>query len=79
MHGSCSLYLITTILSVALDVSYIGITKSVVFSRWPIVRHIRPTNTGALWKCKYLRGGGLVAGIPNSAFIRMELKAKMID
>lgn len=33
MHGSCPFYFITTILLVALDIGYVGITKSVVFSR----------------------------------------------
>ena len=41
MHDSCSFYFITTMLWVALDVGYISIAKSVVFSRWATVRHMR--------------------------------------
>ena len=41
IHDSCSFCFITTMLWVALDISYISIAKSVVFSRWATVRHMR--------------------------------------
>lgn len=41
MHDSCSFYFITTMLWVALDIGYISIAKSMVFSRLATVRHMR--------------------------------------
>ena len=61
MHGSCSFYFMTTILSVALDVGYISITKSVVFSRWAIVRHMRSPSTGP-FRSASIYGGMWIGG-----------------
>ena len=41
IHDSCSFCFITTMLWVALEIGYISIAKSVVFSRWATVRHVR--------------------------------------
>ena len=58
MHGSSSYYSTKTISSVALDVGYIGITKSVVFAWWAIVRHMHSTNTGHFTSASIYGGGG---------------------
>ena len=66
MNGSCSFYPFMTFLLVALDVGYVGITKSWVFSTWAIVRHMRSIDAGHVETARIYGGrstdmfGGLV-------------------
>ena len=64
-----------TFLLVALDVGYVGITKSWVFSMWAIVRHMRSINTG------HVENASIYGGRSTDMFgglIRRNCKVRMV-